>query len=128
MEEERKWAIGQMKYTRQWLLAFHMFAGNNRDQFPSTFDEARPFLPAEAAAETNLTTGQFEIVYRGPATNMTSPSLVVVLREKQPRRAYNGGWSRAHGFADGHSEITFSPDGNFDAWEKRHIILPPPDR
>src|SRR5207249_4837800 len=103
-EEDRKWAIARLNYTRQWLLAFRTFADKNHDQFPTSFEEARPFLSNEAAAETNLTAGQFEILYRGPATNITSPSLVVVLREKEPRRGYDGRLSRAHGFADGHSE------------------------
>ena len=128
MEQERELAIDRMTYTRQWVLAFILFADKNHNLYPSGFDEARPFLPAQDAAETNLTTGQFEILYQGPLTNITAPALTVVLREKQPRRSYNGKWSRAYGFADGHSEITSSPDGNFDAWEQRHIIPPPPDR
>ena len=127
MDEDRKLAIGRLNYTKRWLLAFHMFANQNRDRFPTSFDEARSFLPAEATGETNFTTGQFEIVYQGSPANITAPSLFVVLREKQPRRHYDGKWSRAYGFADGHSEITSSLDGNFDAWEKRHIVAPPPD-
>ena len=125
MEEERKWAIGRMNYTRQWLLAFHEFADQNRDRFPGTFDEARPFLPKEATVETNFTPGQFEILYQGSFTNITAPARVAVLREKQARRSYDGKWSRAYGFADGHCEIASSPDGNYDAWEKRHVIPPP---
>ena len=127
-EEEKKLAIGRMNYTRQWLLAFRMFADENRDQFPTSFDEAQPFLPKETAANTNFTTGQFEIVYQGSTTNITVPALVVVLREKPPRRGYDGKWSRAYGFADGHSEITSSPDGSYEDWEKRHIVAPPPDQ
>ncbi|MEI6390285.1 MAG: sigma-70 family RNA polymerase sigma factor [Verrucomicrobiota bacterium] len=127
-EEERKWAIGRMNYTKQWLLAFIMFADQNHNRFPTSFDEAQPFLPKEAMTETNFTTGQFEILYQGSITNITTPSLTVVLREKQAHRTSDGKWSRAHGFADGHSEITSSPDGNYDAWEKQHIILPPPNR
>lgn len=127
-EQTREWAIARMNYTRQWLLAFQVFASKNADEFPTTFDEARPLLPQQDMAETNLTTGQFEILYRGSTTNITAPSLVVLLREKQACRNYDGKWSRAYGFVDGHCEISSSPDGNFDAWEKRHIILPPTDR
>jgi hypothetical protein len=127
-EEERKLAIGRMNYTRQWLLAFRMFADENRDQFPTSFDEAQPFLPKETAADTNFTTGQFEIVYQGSITNITAPALVVVLREKPPRRGYDGKWSRAYGFADGHSEIASSPDGSYADWEKRHIVAPSRDQ
>jgi len=127
MEEEREWAIMRMNYTKRWLLAFQLFAADNRDQFPTSFDEARSFMPP-VSFDTNFTTGQFEILYQGSTTNITARALTVVLRETQPRRSYNGKWSRAYGFADGHSEIASSPDGNYDAWEKRHIILPPPNR
>lgn len=128
MEEEKKLAIGRMNYTKQWLLAFHMFANENHDRFPASFDEAQSFLPKPAMAETNFTAGQFEIIYQGLITNLTTPALVVLLREKQARRSNDGRWSRAYGFADGHAEITTSPDGNFDAWEKRHIVASSPDR
>jgi RNA polymerase sigma factor (sigma-70 family) len=128
MEEDRKWAIGGMNYSKQWLLAFHMFASENRDSFPGSFDEAQPFLPKAAQAETNFTTGQFEILYRGPISNITSPALTVVLRQKQARQNYGGKWSRTYGFADGHCEVATSPDGNYDAWEKRHIVPPPPEQ
>jgi len=117
-----------LNFTKQWLLAFHMFADKNGGQFPTTFDEARTFLSEEAATETNLTAGQFEILYRGPATNIPTPDLVIVLREKQPRRGYDGKLSRAYGFADGHSEVTGGRNGDFEAWEKRHVIPPSPNR
>ena len=127
-EEDKELAIGRLNYTKRWLLAFHMFASDNGDQFPTSFDEARRYIGQEATAETNFTAEQFEILNQGSPKNITTPSLTVVLREKQPRRSYDGKWSRAYGFADGHSEVTGSPDGNFDAWEKRHIVAPPPDR
>ncbi len=135
-EEDKKWRIAQMNYTGRWLRAFHAFAKENHNQFPTSFDQAMPFLSGEstrpfpseeATAQTNFTPGQFEIVYRGPATDIAHSDLVVVLREKQPSRAYDGGWWRAHGFADGHSEVNYSADGDYTAWEKRKIVGPPLD-
>lgn len=128
MEEDRQWAIGGMNYSKQWLLAFHLFASENRDTFPASFDEAQSFLPKAALADTNFTTGQFEILYRGPISNITSPALTVVLRQKQARQNRGGRWSRTYGFADGHCEVASSPDGNYDAWEKQHIVMPPPEQ
>lgn len=128
MEEDRRLAIGRMNYTKQWLLAFHMFAGENRDQFPTSFDEAQSFMPEQAKADPNFKTAQFEVVYRGATTNVTTPTQVVLLREKQAHRCYDGRWSRAYGFVDGHAELASSPDGNFDAWEKQHNVAPSPDR
>jgi hypothetical protein len=48
-----------------------------------------------------------------------------VLREKEAWTDYRGRWNRAYGFADGHSEIHFSQDGNFEAWENKHLMPPP---
>ncbi len=125
-EQEQEWRIERLNFTKRWLVAFHMFATDNSEQFPTNFDEARAYFPAVAAVDTNLTTEQFEIVYRGSLTNLTSPAQTVVLREKQPSRGSDGGWSRAYGFADGHSEISMSADRNFEEWEKRHIISSQP--
>jgi RNA polymerase sigma factor (sigma-70 family) len=125
-EEQQQWGIARLNYTRQWLLAFHMYANDNNDQFPTGFEQARQYVGNEILTATNLTTDQFEILYHGSISNLSSPPLVVVLREKQPSQGYDGRWSRAYGFADGHSEITAPADGNYDAWEKRHIFVPPP--
>jgi len=38
----------------------------------------------------------------------------------------NGGWTRTYGFADGTAQIHVEPDGNFEAWEKEHMIAPAP--
>jgi RNA polymerase sigma factor (sigma-70 family) len=127
-EEDKHRGIARLNYVRGWLMAFHAFAKENHNQFPSSFNPALPFLPGPATLETNLTPGQFEIVYRGPATNIAHPDLVVVLRERQPSRTYDGGWMRAYGFADEHSEIHYSTDGDFMAWEKQKIIGPPLDQ
>ena len=128
LEEDRKSAIGRMNYTKQWLLAFLMYSSEHQDQYPASFEAAQSFLPKQASADTNFTTGQFEILYQGPMSSITKPALFVLLREKQARHNSDGRWSRAYGFADGHAELPNSPDGNFDAWEKRHIVTPPADR
>ena len=126
MEEDKRGGIARLNYTRKWLIAFRAYADHNDGRFPSSFDEARPYLPAQTGEETNLSTDQFQILYWGPVTNIANPDRVVILREKQPRPSYKGGWTRTHAFLDGHSEVSFSPDGNFDAWEKQKIFLPTP--
>ena len=127
-EEEKRSGIALLNYTKQWLSAFLKFASQNRDRFPTSFDQARPFLSARAISTTNFTSGQFEILDQGSTSNISAPARVVLLREKQARRSYDGSWSRAYGFADGHSEMMTTEDGNFDAWEKRQLVWPPPDR
>ncbi|MGO8675067.1 MAG: RNA polymerase sigma factor [Limisphaerales bacterium] len=131
-EEEKAGNIARMNYLLRWVRACGEFAQKNGNRFPSSFDQARPFLSEgssglqteEAVAESKLAPEQFEILYSGPDTNIASASQVIVMREKQPRRCYSGNWARAYGFADGHSEIHASADGDYDAWEKQKIIMP----
>ena len=114
-----------MNYTMIWLLAFLEYAEKHQSQFPTSYDQAAAFLSNEAKSKTNVTTEQFEIVYQGSIDRLTNLQNVIVLREKQATPSYRGGWNRAYGFADGHSEIHFSRDGNFDTWEKQKTLKPP---
>ncbi len=124
-EQRKEAAIAKLNYTKSWMLAFHLFAGDNNGQFPTNFDQAMTYLPEEAKALTNLTTGQFEIVYQGSPTSITNPGDVIVLREQEAAQTPDGGWIRAYGFADGHSEIHKAPnDGNFDPWESQRLLRP----
>ena len=69
---------------------------------------------------------QFDIVYKGSLNEVTNPASLIVIREKDASQASDGGWFRAYGFADGHSEIHKANDGNFQPWEAQHMIPPPP--
>jgi RNA polymerase sigma factor (sigma-70 family) len=122
--EMREEAIARMEFGKHWMLALILYAEKHQDQFPTDFGQAKDFLPQQAMAETNVTTDQFEIVYQGKWTDVKKPSDTAVLREKQARQSPNGKWTRAYGFADGHSEIHMESDGNFEAWEKEHILAP----
>src|SRR5947199_410108 len=104
-DENKENRIARLNYSRSWLMAFHLFARENKGQIPASFDQALSFLPTEARAETNLTTEQFEIVYQGALTNIANPASTIVIREKEAWSNQNGGWARAYAFADGHSEV-----------------------
>jgi RNA polymerase sigma factor (sigma-70 family) len=118
---------------KNFLLAFILYAGDNHDRFPASFEEAARFFPdafnadpfLDDLAEFSQATNQFEIVYHGSGNALTNAGNVIVLREKQGRQWPDGKWSRVYGFADGHSEIHGSTDGNFEAFEKQHIVTPP---
>jgi RNA polymerase sigma factor (sigma-70 family) len=124
-EETRENLIAKINYSLQLLIALHDYAEKNGDQFPTNFDQAASFLTDQAKAETNLTTDQFEIVYRGSLTTLPNPANTIVLREKQGWQSPDGTWHKAYGFADGHSEIPSLPGGNFDSWEKQRILRQP---
>jgi len=120
-------ARAKSSYTRQLSLALMLYASENHDHFPTNFDQAAKFVAAETKGETNLTTSQFEVVYQGSQTALAKyarPGKIMLIREKQPWKNTDGNWVKVYVFSDGHGEMYSAADGNFEAWEKQHIILP----
>jgi len=116
-EERRAYSLLQINISREAVLAMVMFANDHQDQFPTNFDQAAPYF-GNSSITTNL--NNFEMVYHGALSNVADPSSAIVVRSTQPWMQ-NGKWSKAYGFADGHSEIHSVPDGNFDEWEQQHV-------
>jgi hypothetical protein len=103
------------------MMAFIVYADQNQGQCPTSFDQAAAFLPDPGKNETNVAPDEFEIVYRGSLTDLTNASNIIVIRQKEARQSVvDGGWLRAYGFADGHSELHQATDGNFGPWEDQH--------
>jgi len=133
-EQEKQMAIAKMNYVKHWMLAFHLYAQKNQGQFPTSFDQVAPIL--EAALKENLGPGDvvpdpaqylqgtdhYEIVYQGSLNDVTNPMNMIVIREKEAWQPIGGGWARAYSFADGHSEIHKSDDGNFGPWEEQRRV------
>jgi hypothetical protein len=142
-EAMKREAIAKMNYSRQWLIAFLIFADKNDGQFPTNFAQADPFLDSGAKIEHNLKPGEFppggikyglnpdnyEITFQGSLQSLTSPSKQIVLREKQPEQTEDGGLVRTYGFADGHTEVhraTVDHQADkigFEAWEAEHGLV-----
>jgi RNA polymerase sigma factor (sigma-70 family) len=132
-EQQRQAAIAKMQNVKLWLLAFHRYAADHQGQFPSGFDQVsnqldqvmnRDLQPGQVPPNTEefaQSTNTYEIVYQGLLNDITSPSSIIVMREKDSWPAPNGGWCRTYGFADGHTEIHKAEDGNFAPWEARHF-------
>lgn len=121
MEEQKQAAISKMNFSQQWMLAFHLYAGDNQGQFPTNFDQAASYLSRENAAEAVQATNLFEIVNPGLIANMSNAAQIIVLREKQPWQGVDGGWVKTYGFADGHSEVHKAVNGSFEPWETDHL-------
>lgn len=133
---QKQEGIAKMNYAKNWMLAFFLYAKEHQMQFPASFEQAISHLPEEAKVEHKLgpneylpntpkyglTPDHYEIVYRGTIDGLTNPTSVIVIREKQAWPGNKGDWFRTYGFADGHSEIHSSQDGNFEPWEKQHMI------
>jgi RNA polymerase sigma factor (sigma-70 family) len=138
VEDSKEHNILRLNYSQKWLLAFRGFAEDHDGQFPSSFEQAEPFLARSPVAETNLTSEQFEIVYYGTLSAITNPANSMLFREKHAWSDYSGqSWMRTYGFADGHSEIhkirgvssaaeAARADAEPDAWEKQHRAPSPP--
>jgi vacuolar-type H+-ATPase subunit I/STV1 len=105
-------------------LAMIMFAGDNHDQYPTNFNQISNLTEGMTNQTSGIGTEAFEFVNTG-STNSQDASTKIILREQNPFRATDGKWARTYGYGDGHVEIQISNDGNFDDYEKQHMVLPP---
>ena len=124
LEKQQQTAMDSLNHAKQGVLAFVMYANDNQQQFPASFEQAAPYFK-EGLEPIEM---NFEIVYVGSITNITNAAGTVVLREKHASQTLDGKWRKTYGFADGHAEVRTEPDGNFDDWESQHIIPPPPNQ
>jgi RNA polymerase sigma factor (sigma-70 family) len=110
-----------------WLEAFFAYARKNQGQCPETFQQAASFLP-ESVREISLITDQFEILYHGSLDAIKDQD-VIVFREKGLWQHVGGKWGRFYGIATGHAQYCSSSDktatGNFDEYEKGHVVQSP---
>jgi hypothetical protein len=122
-EATKQFGLRRLNQAKLLMIGFHLLSGEN---------EARPVGDLKAAAETvaagglteelmdaweNLNLADFEPTYRGPLADIANPDDAIVIRERTPWQTHKGKWARTYGFADGHSEIHTSPDGDFSAFE-----------
>jgi hypothetical protein len=77
---------------------------------------------ALAASIEGLSPSDFEIAFNGKVGDIREPNRIIVMKEKESRLNPGGKWTRAYGFADGHSELHSTPDGNFEPWEREHLV------
>jgi hypothetical protein len=124
-EEARAKAIAKMNYTKQWALAFIMFAEDHGGRMPKTFQEASAYFPQNGQTG-DLKPEQFEIMYQGSRDAIKNPAQTILVREIQPVASPGGsGLNRTYVFADGHSEIHQATDGNFAPWESERLAGSP---
>ena len=120
-------AMARMSYVKGWGWAFVHFAEKNGGMMAETFEEAVKFYPDELAPVMSaFDQNKFEIVYRGSLKDIPETARTIIVREKAPfAKPGKIGYARTYLFADGHSEIHSSPDGNFEAWEKDRLAATP---
>jgi RNA polymerase sigma factor (sigma-70 family) len=126
-EAQRQMGIAKMNDAKLLTLGLIMYAGDNNQQVAKSLDQLEPYLRDKTPGLTG--TNQFELFFQGSfkdIPNGTPAAQTIVVREAQAWQAPDGGWLRAYGFADGHSEVHRAADGNFETWEKQHTLSPPP--
>ena len=95
------------------------------DLSPLSNNLSRMFLMT--SLQTNMNVSQFELVYHGSVdalTNYAHPGQILLVRERQPRRNIDGKWVKAYGMTDTSGLTLSRTDGQFEEWEKQHILPP----
>lgn len=122
--------MARLSFNKDLLVSFYRYAEQHNGQFPTTFDEAAPFLDDAAKNQTKVSPDEFEIVFTGSPSSITNPQDVIALREKDAFSPADtadpkgGGWARIYGFVDGHVIIHFEPENDFTAFENAHMVTP----
>ena len=117
------------RYSLRLGLAAIEYATDHQSQFPTNLASAMTYLSAADKAQTNLTAAQFEIVYtetRAALAKYAHPEQILLIRERQRWKNAQGQWVKAYVFSDGHGEMISSADGDFETWEKQHIVSSDP--
>ncbi len=123
MEEHKRMGLARLNYAKAWGTAFFKYASEHNDQYPSSLEDAAKFFETDEDV-AGLTPDQFELIYRGSMATLGDPARTIVLREKQAFASGNPdrpGWMRTYLFADGHSEIHFSANGDYQDFERDRL-------
>jgi hypothetical protein len=105
--------------------AFQSYAMDHQNQSPSNLDQLAPYLAKENRSLSG--SNQFEIIYQGSLDNLQGipRESVAVVREQQPWPGPDGKMRRLYGMMGGVGQIV-EADDNFQSWEAKHVISPPP--
>jgi RNA polymerase sigma factor (sigma-70 family) len=120
-EQERETNLHLLNLSKKWMLAIHLYAQEHQGLVPAAFADALPFFRADDEIE-GLSADDLEIVYAGKLDEIQDWARTIVVREREPRLSLGGGWTRAYGFADGHSETHSQPTDDFTAWEQERMV------
>ena len=123
MEKERKFVMQELDRAKQGVLAFIMFQSDNGEISPTNYLQMATYV-----TNTNFLSelaANYDLLQTVAATNISTPSTTIILKEKQAWQTSNGRWAKVYGFADGHAELHSEADGNFEKWESERIVSPP---
>jgi RNA polymerase sigma factor (sigma-70 family) len=113
LSEEIKKNVGQL------TLAARLLTDNFESKQPLTNIIQLKAVPAGVPGDVDL--NKFELVSNPAPIKFNYPE-VILLREKTPRQTPDGQWARVYGMVDGQAIEQISADGNFEPWEKQHLM------
>ena len=111
-----------LSQSKQWALAFIMFAEDHGNQLPNDFAQLKKYVQ-------DLSDSNWEIVSGGNMNRFVNPSetsRTILLREKKARPSPAGPFVKIYAFVDGHAEMISSPDKDFAALEKERGFVARP--
>jgi hypothetical protein len=111
-------ALSRFDDAKIYCMGMLLYAQKNQNIFPTNLNLTLPYLKESGRLPTG--TNRFEILNQGSFLQLTNPASIVIRSEVW--RGKSQKWTRIYGFADGHCEVHSEADGNFDAWEKRHLL------
>ena len=129
-EATKEFGIRRMNEAKYLVLGMHTYASDSLGRFPESLELAArriplgDFDPEQQEIMRNLPVEDFELLFKGSLKSIANPNHAIVLREREAWRTYNGRWARTYGFADGHSEIPASADGDHSGWEAQRQARP----
>lgn len=121
--------FAKLSFNKDLLVSFYQYAQQHNGQFPTSFDDAAPYLDDAAKNQTKVSSDQFEIVFTGSPSSITNAQDVIALREKGAVSTAStdnpkGGWAKIYAFVDGHVIVHSEPENDFTAFENAHMIAP----
>jgi RNA polymerase sigma factor (sigma-70 family) len=111
----------RINQSKQWALAFIMFANVHQNQLPKNFEQLKTYLPKGGLSDSN-----WEIVSGGNLNSFVNPSQTILLREKESRPSPDGKFVKIYALADGSVQLVSSPDDDFTTMEKKFGFLVQP--
>ncbi len=101
---------------KQLGLAARIFANDNGDRMPTSFEEIRNEIGSNIKQED---LERYEFIQYTQTVSLIEPQLIL-FREKTARQRPDGGWSRVYCFVDGSVQQKGSATGDFEEFEKQH--------
>lgn len=134
-EKQKKLGIAVMNYGKRLALGMFMHANESGGYVAQDFETLQPYMPDLSSYSDDLgmkefkeeiSSDQFEIVFKGKITDITNPGSAIIMREKDSwRLVEDSKWNRAYVFADGHVELhtETTKESGFIEWEKEKAAI-----